>query len=341
MMNRVCFISVYFGEIPNKMHLFLKSCKWNPKFDWLLVSDHEIPFNDISSNVKSIKLSQENFRERLSSVSGIEIPKFLPYKVCDFRPAFGDIFKYELEGYEFWGISDMDMILGNLSDFITDDLLNNFDKIYTFGHLSLIRNTAELNTIYKLDTPNSRNFKQVFQNPLSCVYDEYEGFTEKIVDCNYRVYCNKECADIYKTKNRIKICDINRFKLIQYRNNYSNYCEKKNYKYQLFTIDRGRIIKYFLDDNSLKKREYAYIHKLEYENEYDLNKNSRYVITVDGLIKCDDFFNLVDNESYQLKYFIEYNNPRLLYENFKFLCLYVRLKIRRLRKAFLPRRDEI
>lgn len=340
-MNRVCFISVYFGGIPNKMHLFFKSCKWNPGFDWLLVTDHDAPFDDIPDNIISVKLSQEAFRERLSSVCGFEISKFQPYKVCDFRPAFGEIFRHELEGYEFWGISDTDMILGDLSKFITNELLDNYDKIYTFGHLSVVRNIAELNSIYKLDTPNSRNYKSIFNNPLSCVYDEYEGFTEKLLDYNYKVYPYKECADIYFVKNRIKVCEVNRFKLIQYRNNYYKYCETKNYKYQIFTINKGKIIKYFLENNSLEEREYAYIHKLEYDKEYNLDNNSQYIISADELIECDEFFRLVNSGSYKLEYFIRYNKPDLLDEALDFVYFYMRHRIRRFRKKIFPRKNEM
>lgn len=339
-MNRVCFISVYFGDITEKMKNFFKSCAWNLGFDWLFVSDHVVTF-EVSKNVHCIYLTKEEFRIKLSEVSGITVPPFEPYKTCDFRPAFGEVFRKELENYEFWGISDTDMILGDLSKFITNELLDNYDKIYTFGHLSIIRNTDEINSLYKVETTNSRDFKKIFLNPLSCVYDEYEGFTEKMVDVGYRVYFEKKCADIYVTHSRINVCEKNRFKLIQYRNKYADYCENVNYKYQLFTIDNGKIVKYFIKSGNLEKKEYSYIHKIEYDKEFDLDLDSRYIITPTELIRCDEFFERVDQNLCNTEYFIKYNKSYSFIEKIDYLWMFARYNIRKIRKNVFPRKNEI
>ena len=42
---------------------------------------------------------------------------------------FGHIFSDYLVGYDFWGYGDIDLIYGNISKFITRDMLEQFDCI--------------------------------------------------------------------------------------------------------------------------------------------------------------------------------------------------------------------
>lgn len=36
---KVCFIIPYFGKLPDYFRVFLKSCSYNKRFQWLLVTD--------------------------------------------------------------------------------------------------------------------------------------------------------------------------------------------------------------------------------------------------------------------------------------------------------------
>lgn len=51
------------------------------------------------------------------------------YKLCDFKPTYGLIFSEYIAKYDFWGMGDIDVIYGNIRDFITEDVLNNNDII--------------------------------------------------------------------------------------------------------------------------------------------------------------------------------------------------------------------
>ena len=57
------------------------------------------------------------------------------YKLCDFKPAYGFLFEEYLQGYQFWGHCDIDTIMGNLSKLLTDELLNQYDKLFCMGHM--------------------------------------------------------------------------------------------------------------------------------------------------------------------------------------------------------------
>ena len=53
-----------------------------------------------------------------------------PYKLCDYKPAYGEIFAPELSGYDFWGYGDMDLVFGDLRAYFTEDKLRKYDKFY-------------------------------------------------------------------------------------------------------------------------------------------------------------------------------------------------------------------
>jgi hypothetical protein len=57
-----------------------------------------------------------------------------PYVLVEFKPALGHIFQSYLYGYTHWAYSDIDIVFGDLSGWITNDELTNFDIVtYGFG----------------------------------------------------------------------------------------------------------------------------------------------------------------------------------------------------------------
>jgi hypothetical protein len=114
------------------------------------------------------------------------------YKLCDFRPAYGFIFSDLIKKYDFWGFGDIDVIYGNIRDFITDDLLSSFDFIsvrddYITSFFSLVRNTETMNMLFT----KSKDYVKVLSDP------EYLRFDE----CPYHIF--------NLLTNRVSIYDIN------------------------------------------------------------------------------------------------------------------------------------
>ncbi|MFI5140412.1 MAG: DUF6625 family protein, partial [Sphingobacteriales bacterium] len=115
--------------------------------------------NDIS-NIAAIKL-------------GFPVNIGDPYKLCDFKPAYGLLFSELLTGYDFWGQSDIDVIYGNIRGFITDDLLSEFDFIsirhdYTSGCFALYKNNPFVNNLFK----RSKDYLKVFTGNKHYCFDE-------------------------------------------------------------------------------------------------------------------------------------------------------------------------
>ena len=100
--SRKCvLIVVYLGQWPVWFPAFLLSCKQNPDFDWLIFSDCPIPEVEIP-NVKFIPFSMEKFNCLASKKLALPINIEFPYKLCDFRPAFGILFEEYIREYSFW-----------------------------------------------------------------------------------------------------------------------------------------------------------------------------------------------------------------------------------------------
>ena len=61
---RVAIVIPYFGKFPNYFPFFLKSCSYNPEFDWLIFTDNEISENPyfIPENVHVRQITFEKLK---------------------------------------------------------------------------------------------------------------------------------------------------------------------------------------------------------------------------------------------------------------------------------------
>lgn len=338
-MNRVCFISIYWGPIPNFFKTFFDSCKWNMDFDWLIVHDHPIPYK-YPNNVKTLNMDLLFFRELVNKKLGIIVPDFPPYKVCDLRPAFGILFDEYLKEYEFWGICDTDLLLGNLNKFITENILNTYDKIFTMGHMTLVRNNKACNNLFKEETINSRDYLAVFLKNKNCIYDEYLGFTEKFCDKGYKVYKKKVCADVAIAAGRMRIHEKWLIKCIQPNNSFLKFVNDKNYKYQLFIVYKGKIYRVYINKHKQITQEYSYIHKIEYSYNKELSEQDTLLITTKGYIFDKSLIEKFENNKLTKADIDQYNRMN----NFGELCnniyLYMLWKYRRIKNILTGKAKE-
>ena len=106
----------YFGKLPNYFDLWLESVRHNLDYNFLIITDEEIE-NNLPENVRVIKSSFEDLVKKIQSLYPFKISLKSPYKLCDYRPAYGEIFKEELVKYDFWGYCDVDLIFGSINHF--------------------------------------------------------------------------------------------------------------------------------------------------------------------------------------------------------------------------------
>ena len=101
-MKKIALIVPYFGKFNNYFPLFLISCKNNPNIDWIVFTDDKSKY-PFPKNVKVHYTTFEQIRTRIQNIFDFTISLSTPYKLCDYRPAYGEVFAEELSEYDIWG----------------------------------------------------------------------------------------------------------------------------------------------------------------------------------------------------------------------------------------------
>lgn len=169
----IAVLTCWLGQYPWYLPYFIHSCSYNPTIDFYIITDNERPIPNKPENVKIIYQTLDEIKRVASQKLGFPINLDFSYKLCDFKPAYGFIFPEITKAYNFWGHGDIDLIYGNIRNFITEDVLKNYDVIssrhdYITGSFCLFRNNKQMNTLFM----QSRDFKHVFGSAEHFCFDE-------------------------------------------------------------------------------------------------------------------------------------------------------------------------
>lgn len=161
------------GEWPWYFPYFVQSCRYNPSIDFIVFTDNKFKFQNLPDNFCIIDYSIPQFVKDASDALGFEVKVDRGYKLCDFKPAYGDIFRDQTQGYDFWGYCDLDIIFGNIRRFMTEELLDEYGVIsarhdYLTGSFTLYRNSLFNNQIFKF----SKDYKRIYTEPHNFCFDE-------------------------------------------------------------------------------------------------------------------------------------------------------------------------
>jgi hypothetical protein len=178
-MQKIAFLIPYFGKWPDWMELYIDSIERNPTIDFHFITDCDTSISN-APNVIFHKTTFEAYVNTAQQIlqTPINIPN--PYKICDLRPFFGIIHADIIQGYDFFGWTDVDLLFGDIRSFYTDAILTNHDvlsahAIRLSGHCALLRNTEKYRTLgYKV-----YNWKEAINNPNFVGIDEH-GMTNAL-----------------------------------------------------------------------------------------------------------------------------------------------------------------
>ena len=120
-LHKIIMIIVYFGDWPWYFPYFLESCKYNRSISFVIFSNNDPKYQKLPANVKLMDYSISQFCEDAARILGFEVDVRHAYKICDFKPAFGLILQKYISGFDFWGYCDIDLIYGNIRNFITEE----------------------------------------------------------------------------------------------------------------------------------------------------------------------------------------------------------------------------
>lgn len=176
-----CLIIPYFGKLPNYFDFFLESCASNTDFDFLLFTDQVVKAG--KENIFVYHYTWEEFTAYINDKLGDDFGIKQPYKLCDFRPAYGLIFSDYIEGYDYWGHCDCDLIFGQLS-LLNPYFEKGYERIGQYGHLILYKNTPVVNNYFRTLTDASvASWDVVSKSSTSYSFDEFGGMN-RLCDAN-------------------------------------------------------------------------------------------------------------------------------------------------------------
>jgi hypothetical protein len=244
--TKIRLISCYFGKLPPYIGLVLKSMACNPSIDWLIVTDDSRPL-DLPPNVAIRHETPESLAALLSTCTGQEAVIASLYDFTRLKPLFGRCFPEEIRGYGFWGHIDLDMIFGDLRKFITEEMLAEYYRIFSRGHLCLFRNVPRVHDAILLRAPGAIHYRDVLSGKNAMPFDEWDGIW-KIFRYHQLPQYHDECiADIRPPTPKL----IRRFEAYGL----------DNYPEQIFYWHNGKVYQaYYSREGGLFDREIAYIH---------------------------------------------------------------------------------
>lgn len=229
-MNSIAIIIPYFGKAPKYIPFFFETCLKNEFIDFIFFTDVEELSKYAAPNIKINPFTTTEFSNLVSAKLQYPFTLSNGYKLCDLKPMYGKIFEDYISQYNFWGVSDVDIILGDLQPLLTDQLLNEYDiislyKYFISGPFCLFRNTEEVNTLFE----KSADYKAVLDNPKFVGFDEacgidtvwqiwkgipiletdapYESFSHVVLNpekCTLRLYLKEKITDKNLNKEKIR-----------------------------------------------------------------------------------------------------------------------------------------
>lgn len=208
-MKSCVLILPYFGNFNNYFKLFLNSVKNNKDFiDLLLITDNII--DNLPENVILKNMKLEDFKTLAQNKMKINVSLSSPYKLCDFKPSYGFLFKELIKDYKYWGYCDCDLILGNMSHFLQPLFEKNYDKIFAAGHLTLYLNNDENNTLFMKKYNECFPYVEAYSKEGIYVFDEdyvrqQNNIHSMFLDNNKKVYSNDLSANISTKYHKLVI----------------------------------------------------------------------------------------------------------------------------------------
>lgn len=200
---KACFVIPYFGKFPNYFDYFLSSAIYNKDYDFLFVTDIDYAFPN-AKNIKVAKMTFKEVQDKAKLLFNFDSCLKEPYKLCDYKPAYGMLFEEYLKDYDYWGHCDIDTVLGDLNKFIPQD--NKYLRIFCEGHMSLYKNCKEVNNWFRtLSHPDCQIYRDVYSTDDIRCFDEWgahkgNGISYIIQKNGIEQYEDSKCFDVNSLK---------------------------------------------------------------------------------------------------------------------------------------------
>lgn len=241
-MKNILLIQVWIGKIPDYFWFHYETTKNLKGFDFLFYTDQKDLKID-SANYKVKYIDKEIIQTKINDVLGQEIQIKNNKKISDLKSSYGDIFKEDLDGYDFFGFYDIDTLFGDINSWISDyldeyEIISFGDSVFhnrISGPFIIMKNSQKMRELYKL---NKENFIDCFKNEDVNAWDEHAFFEIVKNNTKYKIiYDSINCETYNGGKNTYnatwsggKIFINGKEKLLYhfYRKNHTNFSKIGN-----------------------------------------------------------------------------------------------------------------
>ena len=169
-MKSIVLIFPYFGDFPPQFKMWKASALCNSTIDFLIFTDNNI---DSDNNIIVKKCSFIEFSTIIQQAFDFPIVLDRPYKLCEYKPAYGFALQKYIKQYDYWGFGDIDVVYGNIRTFLTDEILNKYKMFLGWGHLTLYKNDYLTNTYFMKEIDGFQSYKDAYTTPTITFFDEY------------------------------------------------------------------------------------------------------------------------------------------------------------------------
>lgn len=296
MKNQIAIVIVYLGKVPNYFSLWLKSVSYN-KVDFLLYTDNSLSEYIVPENVKVFQTTFEDIKRKICrTLNDEKIALETPYKLCDYKIIYGDIFNEDLKEYSYWGYGDLDIVWGNMLIELPQEMLEKYDKFFTRAHFCFYKNNEYSRKLYCSEKLKSFFRKDyVIHTNYICHFDELDEWQDVLKSDRKSVYSNVAYADI------------------NYRKYSFSLSEEKNAMYskspQVYYWQDGKLLQYYVTgERNLSIREVNYIHlqkrKMEIRGELDFTK---------GILIAPNYFQTFEQKDITAEFVLEMSKRKIVY----------------------------
>lgn len=208
-MNTIVIIFPYFGNLPVQYKMWRASALRNPSVDFMFFTDAEV---EPANNIIVHKVNFLDFRQIVQKAFDFPIVLDRPYKLCEYKQAYGYILHEYIKEYNFWGFGDLDLVYGDIRSFITEEVLN-YKFILGWGHFTLMHNDEKTNTYFMKQVSGYQSYINAFTTSKIVFFDEFnhKGCSDKWRDCRpTECWLEEPFDNVSKPKQSYHFCSLNR-----------------------------------------------------------------------------------------------------------------------------------
>ena len=175
-MKSIAVIYPYFGVLPSQYKMWRASALRNPTVDFMFFTDADV---EPANNIIVHKMRFSEFKEIVQKAFDFNIELDRPYKLCEYKQSYGYILQDYIGNYDFWGFGDLDVVLGDIRHFITDNVLTH-KFLLGWGHLTLMHNDEDTNTYFMKQVDGFQYYKDAFTTSVITFFDEFDTMSSLV-----------------------------------------------------------------------------------------------------------------------------------------------------------------